>query len=177
VISDDPEVQSAYEAMVAAGESHSIAELLALRTFPGIKGTDAVFMEGRKLDGSQFQGQDLVASHHLKKARDAGVNPVGKHYLGGLADHPGDPRAWVSGLGDVRRVCEERGWSCDGAVKVDAPKYADGYVPPDRYAPADDLVEAEVRARIADDPARANFRGELKHEVAREMAGVHGEGG
>ena len=140
-------------------------EVLASGRFPGIKGTDAVFMEGRKLGGQQFEGLPAhMGREYVNVAERAGVNTAGKYYVGTIAEFPMDPRAWVSGLGDVKRVAEERGIGVTGAVNVAAPKYADGYVPPDRYKVADDIVEKHA----------AGLPPEQKAEVAKKLAGVKG---
>lgn len=172
VVSDDDDAQRRYVAMRERGESHSIAEMLALRRFPGTIGTDAAFMAGRKLGGGQFDGlKRRVGDHHIKKALDAGVNPAGKYYLGSLAREPGDPEAWVSGPGDVRRVCERRGWGCDGQVKVKKPAYADRWEEPAGYRVAADIVDREVADRIAADPGLRSKRAELTEEVTALRSG------
>lgn len=119
VVSTDPLAQARYEAMRATGQSHRFAEMAALRVFPGVM-TDSVFLEGH-CNGSQFAGQEKIGDHYRKIAEDAGQDVKGKVYISGLAQFPGDPRAWVDGRGDVKRLCEERNWSCDGAVSHDAP--------------------------------------------------------
>ncbi len=177
VVSADPAVQAHYETCRANGCSHDLGLMLALRQFPGIAGTDAVFNEGRKLDGSQFQGlPPAMGKMYLELARKAGVNPAGKYYCGSIARYPGDPRAWVDSRGDVKRICEAEGWTVAGAVKVESPRYADGYVPPEKYAVAADIVAAEVADRLAADPepVTAAKVEAVTAEVARTRAGVHG---
>jgi hypothetical protein len=92
------------------------------RQVPGCM-TDAVFLEGNCC-GSQFEVQPGVGDYYREVAKEAGVNVTGKKYMSGLASFPGDPRAWVDGRGDVQRIVEERGWACDGAVKVEMPQVA-----------------------------------------------------
>lgn len=79
--------------------------------------TDSVFLEGHA-NGNQFENTPSLGDFYAREAKAQGVDTKGKVYLSGLASHPGDPRAWVSGRGDVRKVCEERGWHCEGAVNV-----------------------------------------------------------
>ncbi len=175
-ISDDPYIQGRYVMMRQSGESHSIAEMLATRTFPGVKGTDAVFMEGRKLGGQQFEKDaPNIGPHHLALAEAAGVNVTGKYYSGTLARFPGDPRAWISGLGDVRRIAEERQIGAVGAVSIDAPKYTDGYVPPERYKVDDSIVAERVDDIIGERPVSPKQMEELKETVAKQLAGVKGQ--
>jgi hypothetical protein len=141
VISADLTAQAEYEAMRTAGESHKIAELLAM----GPRGhlptlvTDATFLESR-CNGNQFDGQEEMGDLYKAEATAAGVDTTGKVYLSSLADYPGDPRAWVSGRGDVQKVCEERGYGCNGAVKVKRPQAE----PPADVPVASDIVDAKV---------------------------------
>ncbi len=174
-ISNNAAQQAAYDRMRAAGESHSMAEMLATRSFPGVKGTDSVFMEGRKLGGQQFEADGPgVGQHHLAAAAAAGVNTSGKWYSGALARYPGDPRAWVSGLGDVRRIARERNIGLTGAVEIPSPKYGDGYVPPAKYAAAPSIVREHVEAAIGDQPISAGEREALTETVQKKLAGVRG---
>jgi hypothetical protein len=75
-----------------------------------------------------------------------GVDINGKVYVSGLANYLGDPRAWVSGRDDVRRVLEERGWSSQGAVNV---KGREADVDPSDVPIDPTLIEAEVAQRVA----------------------------
>ncbi len=143
--------------------------------FPGIKGTDSVFMEGRKLDGQQFEDAPAdVGARYLSLAKTAGVSTTGKYYSGTLARFPGDPRAWVSGLSDVRRIAQERNIGVTGAVNIEAPKYGDGYVPPEKYQVDERLVAERVAAIVAASDEPVKDVGELTANVAKQMAGVWG---
>jgi hypothetical protein len=100
------------------GTSARLAEMLALQA-PPRPNTDATFLHGH-CNGSQFAAGPLAGElgDRLKATAEAGgQNVKGKVYLGGLARFPGDPQAWVDGKGDVKRVCEERGWKCTGSVE------------------------------------------------------------
>jgi hypothetical protein len=146
-ISRDGVIQGRYEAMRAEGQSHSIAEILATRSFPGVR-TDATFLRGH-VNGSQFQDRPGLGDTYRAVAESEGLNTTGKVYLSGLAAYPGDPRAWVTGRGDVERVCRERGWACDGAVQVAASTYLDAK-PEISVAP--DIIESEVERLLEIDP-------------------------
>jgi hypothetical protein len=139
-ISRQEAVQLEYIALRAEGLSHNLAEMFALQAPPQIAGTDAIFLQGHDR-GNQWEGQEYVGDMYKAEARAAGVDVTGKVYLGGLARYPGDPEAWVSGRGDVKRVCEQRGWGCTGAVKV---KAAEPLGPPETVALADDIVDDKV---------------------------------
>lgn len=161
-----------YDLAIANGCSPALADMLASRTFPGTKGTDRSFMQGRKLDGSQFQDVPLVGEHHLAKAREAGVSTTGKYYCGSLAAFPGDPRAWVDGLHDVKEVCEERGWEANGAIKVESPKYAGAE--PGPYRVADDIVDDHLVQVLEQKPDLIPRAAEVREEIQGRLSGVHG---
>jgi hypothetical protein len=141
IISNDPVLQAEYEAMREAGESHNFAEMAALRAPPGSIGSDRAFLEGH-CNGRQFEREPIVGDYYKREAAAAGVDITGKVYLSQLAERPGDPRAWVSGRDDVKRVCEERGWGCQGSVTVAAQGL--GATPPPAPRMAPELVNAKV---------------------------------
>ena len=162
------DVQREYERMRADGLSHNLAEMFALQAPPQIAGTDNIFLEGH-CNGSQFDGQEYVGELYKAEARAAGVDITGKVYLGGLARYPGDPEAWVSGRGDVKRICEQRGWGCDGAVKV---KAALPEREPESVGLADDIVDSKVVDILEHVPERERPRvdvQDLREQVKDKM--------
>jgi len=89
-----------------------LCEMFAVGQPPGGM-TDSVFFSGMSTNGSQFGGGKLAEQMGDKLAKDLiarGGSPKGKVYIGGLAQYPGDPEAWVSDRSDIRRVCEERNY-------------------------------------------------------------------
>lgn len=165
-ISNNPAVQAEYEAMRAAGESHGIAEICATRQCPGIV-TDSLFNIGQ-VNHNQFANDPDTGRRYLKIARRRGVNVSGATYMGSLARFPGDPEAWVHGRGDVKRLCDRRGYSCEGSVNVKvrevAPPLADGPVV------ATDIVEREVKKIVAQEPEKASKLEQVREEVVDRMA-------
>ncbi len=128
------------------GCSHQFAEMLALRKFPGLK-TDNIFNKGR-CNGNQFEKVPGLGDHYRRIAEAAGVSVTGRFYCAGLADFPGDPTAWVSDRGDVLRVARAKGMRVHGYVEHDP-----GERPPMPDVPvAPELIEAEVAARLEEDP-------------------------
>lgn len=116
---------------------------------PPLIKSDTTFLAGH-CNGNQFERQQKIGDLYRREALAAGVDPKGKVYLSSLAAFPGDPQAWVSGRGDVQRVCEERGWSCSGDVNV---KAREPISAPHEVPIADDLVDkqtAEVLSTIPD---------------------------
>lgn len=135
-----------YCAMRLDGSSHKWAEMLALQS-PPMSNTDREFLEGT---GEQFSKTPGMGDFYKRVAERHGQNTKGKTYISGLARFPGDPEAWVTGRGDVKRVCEQRGWDCDGSVKVKGVK-------PDTSGPyrvADDLVADRASDLLAAGAAR-----------------------
>lgn len=125
-------------------ESHArFRRMMASGCGPGVM-TDAVFLEGH-CNGSQFEKTPHVGDVYEKEAAAAGVDVKGKVYMSGLARFPGDPLAWVAGRGDVARICTERGWACDGAVKVAGVRGE-----PMNVDVADDIIEEEVSSVLAE---------------------------
>lgn len=112
--------------------------------------TDREFLMGSE-NGRQFQGQEATGEAYKKVAESAGVSVTGKKYLSQLARYPGDPEAWVSGRGDVQRICEKRGWGCNGLVDV---KAADVGPRPDPEDLSDDIVAEKMEAAIGEADVR-----------------------
>lgn len=137
-VSSDFETQVRYWDMRLNGESHSVAEILATRTFPGVR-TDSTFNIDTE-NGKQFEKTPALGDQFRREAEAAGVSTTGKVYKHGLANFPGDPTAWVSGRGDVERVCKEKGFNCSGAVDYRAEERE----PTPDVEIADDMVESEV---------------------------------
>jgi hypothetical protein len=118
------------------------------------------------LDPDSLAGKTLLA-----EAKAAGVNPRGKVYKGGLADFPGDPRAWVESRGDCIRLAEERGITLEGGIN---------YKPPETVAPtdwsdkpyrvADDIIEDRWEDAVEADPGLLS-KPNAKEELAEKLSG------
>lgn len=148
VVSLNSSVQSRYELMRQNGQSHSIAEILACRAFPGVK-TDSVFNEGR-CNGSQFEKHPLLGDYYKAKAEAAGVSTTGKYYCSGLARFPGDPKAWISDRSDVKRVADENGFAVHGYVEHDGRRNDEAPMPDMKIDPR--IVQEEVDEIMAQSP-------------------------
>lgn len=94
------------------------ALMVATQTPPGTRGTDRAFMEGRYNDQWLDDMPKRQAERILRDARAVGINPNGKTYVGGLADHRAhrDPEAWVDSTADVLRVAKKRNLTVEGIV-------------------------------------------------------------
>lgn len=138
VVSSSRSVQAHYIAMRLDGTAHGLAEMLALGA-PPMANTDREFLEGH-CNGNQFEKTPELGNYYAKVASRHGQNVKGKIYLSGLAEFPGDPRAWVSDRNEVTKVLAERGWGAEGAVNRPVSKVAQ----PMNKAVADDIVEDAV---------------------------------
>lgn len=163
-VSDNPQIQADYEAIRERGECHNLASMLAKRQPPSAR-TDREFMEGH-CNGNQFEGMEHLGDVYAAEARRRGVNVKGKVYLSGLASYPGDPKAWVSGRGDVERVLDERGWGSDGAVTRKVSKVAE----PLNCAVAPDIVESKMEEILesVEDPQNVD-REDLREQVVDKL--------
>lgn len=113
------EAESLFVKLRSEGYGQRWAEMCALQQPPATKGTDRTFMQGR-MNNQQLDEMPVDhAQNIVTLAKRAGINVSGKYYAGGLADHrgPGDPKAWVSGADDIKRVAMERNLSVSGAVE------------------------------------------------------------
>lgn len=137
-----------YAMMVAAGESHNMAEVLATRKFPGTR-TDVEFNHSR-CNGNQFEALPQLGDWYRAEAERHGVNPVGQFYHSGLADYPGDPTAWIGGRGDAIRVAKEKGLRLSGLVDYDPGDR--GYIPPDDIPLGEDILRQSVEIELEANP-------------------------
>jgi hypothetical protein len=127
--------RKAYEEMVAAGESESIAEILATGQAPGLQ-TDTRFLHGKNDNG--------FYSHQLQR--------------------------WVSSRADVKRICAEKNWDCEGSVSHksvwDKPRADE-----QPYKVADDLVDNYVKDITDEYPDAERDDPELRTKLATKLAG------
>lgn len=138
-----------YVELRLAGQSHNLAAMFAEQRAPQGIG-DKTFNAGVNPGGNQFADNPALGDYYAREARAKGINISGATYLSGMARYPGDPEAFIRDRGDIRRICEERGWSCDGAVKVGSRQYDDA--PAAGPGVADDLIASEMADRMAANP-------------------------
>tara|TARA_Y100000593_G_scaffold73145_1_gene134348 strand:- start:15829 stop:16500 length:672 start_codon:yes stop_codon:yes gene_type:complete len=147
-----PYVRKRYRDMISNGVKPKMAEMLALQQAPMTK-TDREFLSGAKRLGDVFGPMELQM---LKdKAKQQGVTLTGtEHYCSALANEPLDPLACVpatGGRGHVKKVCEQRGWECQGDVKVEPKCFeTDAYSSGKTLHP--ELVAAEAAERLSQNP-------------------------
>lgn len=159
-----------YQQAIANGCSPRLAEMLAERRAPRANTDREFFVDQRKL-ADQF-GNDNVLHYYVNTARkhggDPGQNDV---YISQLARFPGDPEAFVppsGGRTHIKRVLEQRGWGCSGAVNVQRQE-----VEPEDYTPglAPDIVESYVDDEIRLNPDNATKpRQQLREQVIEKFS-------
>lgn len=156
-----------YVAAKRAGESENMACIIAMRCPPGTRYSERAFLEGTGHNPFGKQS-DFLTKVMLEDAKKAGIDTTGKVFKSGLADGRGfrDPLAWVSSLADVKRVCELRNRSCEGAVSHKS------YRPdPTPDIPlADDIIEEFAVKEVLKNPetVRKMTPLELKEKIIHE---------
>ena len=152
-----------YVKMRREGQQHRFAEMIASQQPPGCGITDDVFFQGIPRLADQMtdaQLKTLVAN----AKRHGFTPPADCSYQSALARFPGDPQAFVTrsmGRSYIKKVCEERGWSCEGGVNV--PYREPETDPYDNAVPlAADIVAENAQRMITKNP-------ELKKLGAREL--------
>lgn len=171
-ISPIQSVQEFYEQMRRKGESHLLAEALALRAAPRAN-TDREFFEGH-CNGNQFAGDEATGDRLAKIAQSHGYQPSRNDvYISQLAKFPGDPAAFVPATGGrshIKRVCEKRGWGCEGSVKTRKASRA----PAQAVPLAEDIVQKTIKEQVAQDPGLAR---KPKAELREMVIAKHGKKG
>lgn len=167
IVSDDVMQQAQYELSRERGESHTIAEMLALRQVPGGV-SDREFMAGH-CNGNEFahcpQMGDKMAE--LYQRYTGKKPPVGAKYIGDLCRHgmPGDPEAWVSSRGEVKALLQRRGWGSDGLVKT---RNVEPATPAIQVKLDEKLVRQEMVKQVKENPDLKKDLGELRHNIIQK---------
>jgi hypothetical protein len=153
------------------GNDHRLAAMFACQRAPAAN-TDREFFEGRHTLAEQFQGNDRQLAAVIAAARKQGYDPKPTDtYLPTLAQTTGDPQAFIpagGGRSHVRRVCEERGLTCMGAVNIKG-REPEKPIEPGKLAP--DLVAEIIEQKIAANPDLARVD---RRDLAEEVQYQHG---
>ena len=155
-----------YMRLRRTGQSHRFADMIACQAGPGLM-TDSVFFSKMPKLQDQFV-TDAQREKVLKIAQSHGYTPnMNDVYEPGLARFQGDPEAFVpptGGRGYIKRLCERRGWECDGAVKVK-------HVMPDKdpmeksVPLAENIVKRRMRSAIQQDPSLRKNQRKLRQSI------------
>lgn len=161
-----PEARAVYEALRAKGESMRWALMVASRQAPGTSNTDRNFLCDRH-DNQHHRGANAL---YQRAAKRAGINTTGKIFMSSLGK-ASDPRAWVSGLDDVKAACKAKGKTCERLGVYQPEK------PPEPEVPlAEPIVRRRVKERLAADPAlkeRCKKNGKVLQEVREAVIDKH----
>ena len=141
-------VLGTYFEMVRRGESPVMAQMLAMRQCPALKGTDSEFNRRQNDKMSDMSDDFKRKIRHI--AETAGISTAGKTYEGQLGKY-NDPDAWVSGTSDVVAVAKKKGLSVTGAVNVHCPDRDPEPVRKPHIAP--DILNRLEKKAIAANPA------------------------
>jgi hypothetical protein len=147
VVSDDPQIQHEYVRLRMEGVSHNLADMFSHQKPPRAD-DDTTFLAARR-PREQFAGTPYLGDFYAKEAKAKGMNISGCIYENGLARYPGDPDAWVSDRGEIRKKVEARGIGCEGAVNV---KPNEDFAPPPSVDIADELVVARALQKMDETP-------------------------
>lgn len=154
-----------YWLMRIKGSNDKFAAMIALQSGPALS-TDDTFFQGQKPLYDQFGSQKHL-DRYLLAARKRGFKPSPQAtYFPNLARFPGDPEAFVTraqGRSYIRKLCEQRGWACDGAVNVNHREPESDPLAPENCKPlGDDIIHNRARQMVEKDPS-------LKHMNRREL--------
>ena len=157
-----------YVRMRNEGQTHSMAAMCATQKAPKAMSDRELFSGIGRLD-QQYEPRYI--EEIVYNARVNGYNPnPNDMYMQNLARFPGDPEAFVpptGGRGHIKKVCEDRGLPCEGAVNVKGrdPK------PPEPTRLAADLAEGIVKKRIQRNPDLAKV---LRKDLTQQVIEDHG---
>jgi len=158
-----------YLSMVNEGQSPRFAEMCAVQTPPGVRGTDRAVMQDRY----NMQWLDKMSPHIAKqivgRAKSAGINISGKYYQSGLADArgPADPAAWIDSAADIKRVAQQRNLHVTGIVEHVAHE-----VPPPQSKPLSERLMKKFLTRYRKEhPGKKE--GELREMIVSKHSPRH----
>lgn len=171
-ISDDPSVQAHYQRMIRRGESHSMAEMLALRSPPGHQDGDLHL----PTIGERFKDDPGGLRTLRRKAAKAGITvDDSDSYCASLAQCPLDPNAILkrkTARQQLAKAANDLGVGCEQlGIKPtlrSSPKTVKGLHP--------EVVEDEYDKRVKEDPSLSEKpRREVEEQIVDECGTVESE--
>jgi len=161
-----------YMMMRRNGETHNMSAMAASSRAPKCV-TDREFFEGIGSIHDQFDADTPRGRIQMEKVlgvtKANGYTP-GRNdvYCSHLARYQGDPEAYVPATGGrnyVRRLCEQRGSSCDGYVKV-AHREPENDPMDTKKALGEDIIQGRMRSMVHRSPElRTKSRRELRDMI------------
>jgi len=154
------------------GTSLNLAIMFATGQGPHLSTDDTFFAGWTGSGGKQFENANRTTREgYMEEAKRAGVSTQGKVYMHGLAEYPGDPRAWIGTKGEAVKILEEKGWGCD---RLGVKARTDVAPPPD-IPLADDLVQELVGQKIVTEEIdRRTLTPSKLMEMREEVIEKHG---
>lgn len=110
IVDSDPAIQSRYEEFRRHGNSHNFSEMMAFKQPPGSQ-SDTDFQRGIGTLASQIGDPENIYLNEVTGTyrKLTGHNPGNREiYMPGLAQFPGDPRAFVASGSEAKRVAERQ---------------------------------------------------------------------
>lgn len=156
-----------------SGTNHEFAMMLANQKAPGIE-TNDTFWAGRKRFDQVFG--EMYANDVRRRLSQRGVRlRENDEYMPELARFLGDPEAVVpfgGGRDYIRKLCEKRGWACEGAVRVkEREPVSDPHAPENCVPIAPKLVDELIREKCRENP---ELRRKPKAELREMVIAQHG---
>jgi hypothetical protein len=158
--------QEIYQQAIKNGCTPRMAEMLASRKCAALD-TDKMFFN--QFGNLGDENDPVYLNRITSNARREGYAPsVGDVYVPGLADYPGDPKAFVSrasGRGAIKKHM----------ARVERGPESDPFDKASRVPLAEDIVQDHVRQMVAEDPGVVKRRkpAELREEVIAKHGPKH----
>lgn len=161
------------------GQTESWAIMCALRSPPGLKGTDSINFRGVAA-GNPFPNMpESLRQHYIKQCKDQGIDFNGKVYKTGLVRKGFgglrlDPQALVDSTSSVKSVLDRNGWGAEGMVNrdVDVTDVPDFDELP--YQVADDIVDEHCANEVIQNHGgriKKKDYGALREKVKAKLKG------
>lgn len=144
-------------------------DIVESRQAPGLS-TDSTFFSGTGTLDRQFGKDKRSLQEVVAGAARAGFRPTGNElYQPSLARFPGDPRAFIShagGKAQVRKIAEQDGTGCEGAVSVKAREPE--REPEQKHKLAPQIVRRHLREKLKNPDNAKRDRRELVEQIVHE---------
>lgn len=165
---------SQYLKMRMAGESDSMASMVALRKGPALS-TDDTFFAGQGMLYDQFGSQKALDRNLEASKRHGFVPDKNDVYFPNLARFKGDPEAYVSraqGRSYIKKLLEKRGWASEGAVNTKARQPEHDPLDAKNCVPmGNDVIQHYAAKMVAKDPSLKRLK---KSELRAKVIEKHG---